>query len=105
MFDSIPLADRYCFLPPHPAPRACRALADWDVECALKHLSAVGPSVVSHEELHDFTLMEGEFAEDVLHLAGVENAPGVFHNITQRCRLVLTNKKRLVFTQVGAGGG
>ncbi|CAN0250618.1 unnamed protein product, partial [Laminaria digitata] len=34
-------------------------LAEWDVECALKHLDAVGPSVVSHEDLHEYTLMEG----------------------------------------------
>lgn len=74
-------------------------LAEWDKECALKHLDAIKPSVVSHEELHDFTLMEGEFAEDVLDLAGLENAPGLLHNITQRCRLTFTNQKRLVFTQ------
>ena len=49
--------------------------------------------------------MEGEFAEDVIDLAGLENAPGLLNDVTQRCRLIFTNKKRLVFTQVGWEGG
>ena len=91
---------RYLLLRLYAAP-VYSALADWDVECALKHLDAVGPSVVSHEDLHEDTLMEGEFAEDVIDLAGVENAPGAFNDVSQRCRLIFTNQKRLVFTQVG----
>ena len=93
-------ARRYALLRLYAAP-VSRALAQWDEECVVKHLDAVGPSVVSHEDLHEYTLMEGEFAEDVIDLAGVKNAPGAFNDVSQQCRLIFTNQKRLVFTQVG----
>lgn len=57
---------------------------------------------MTHERLHTFTLMEGEVALNTIDLAGVHNAPGLFDDVAQRCRLVLTNKKRLVFTQVSS---
>lgn len=44
--------------------------------------------------------MKGEEPIQELDLAGLENAPGVFDDVTQRCRVVFTNQNRLVFTQV-----
>lgn len=55
---------------------------------------------MTHQTLHRYIFMEGEVPEDTLDLAGLENAPGVYDEVTQCCRLVFTNKKRLVFTQV-----
>lgn len=55
---------------------------------------------MTHEELHSFIFMKEEKDVDVLDLAGLENAPGVYHEVTQSCRLVFTSKNRLVFTQV-----
>ncbi|CAM9547988.1 unnamed protein product [Ectocarpus fasciculatus] len=43
--------------------------------------------------------MKGEIVVNVLDLAGLEGAPGVFDEVTQRCRVVFTSKKRLIFTQ------
>ena len=76
------------------------ALQDLDLECARKHLEAINGSVATHEELHGFTLMEGEKPVKVLDLAGLENAPGLFDDVTQQCRVVFTSERRLVFTQV-----
>lgn len=73
-----------------------------DKQCAKRHLEAVKDSVVTHKELHSYLFMKGEHADDVLDLAGLENAPGVYAEVTQSCRLVFTNQKRLVFTQVNA---
>lgn len=75
-------------------------LQDWDVECAGKHLEAIKDSVATHDDLYSFTLMKGEDTVQVLDLAGLENAPGVFDDVSQRCRVAFTNKNRLVFTQV-----
>ena len=75
-------------------------LEEWDLECARKHLDAVDDNVATHEHLHSFILVEGERPVDVLDLAGLEDAPGLFDVVTQRCRLVFTSNKRLVFTQV-----
>lgn len=75
-------------------------LKDLDLECARKHLEAIKDDVATLEELRDFTLMEGEDPVKVLELAGLENAPGLFDNVTQQCRLIFTNQQRLVFTQV-----
>lgn len=55
---------------------------------------------MTHDDLHSFILMEGEHPVDVLDLAGLQKAPGLYHDVTQSCRLVFTNQKRLVFTQV-----
>ncbi len=55
---------------------------------------------MSHDELQSFILMKDEHPMDTLELAGLEDAPGVYNTLTQRCRLVFTNQKRLVFTQV-----
>ncbi|CAN0194800.1 unnamed protein product, partial [Ectocarpus sp. 12 AP-2014] len=74
-------------------------LEKWDIECARKHLDAIKDSVTTHDDLHEFTLMKGEKVVNALDLAGLEEAPGVFDEVTQRCRLVFTNKKRLIFTQ------
>ncbi|CAM9445430.1 unnamed protein product [Ectocarpus sp. 6 AP-2014] len=74
-------------------------LQDWDVECARKHLDAIKDSVQTLDDLHDSTLMEGEHAVNVLDLAGMEDAPGLYDTVTQQCRVVFTNEKRLVFTQ------
>ncbi|CAN0419191.1 unnamed protein product, partial [Ectocarpus fasciculatus] len=74
-------------------------LEDWDVECARKHLDAIKDSAQTLDELHHSSLMEGERAVNVLELAGVEDAPGLYDDVTQQCRVVFTNKKRLVFTQ------
>ncbi|CAM9575121.1 unnamed protein product [Ectocarpus sp. 13 AM-2016] len=79
--------------------RQREALLDWDVECARKHLDAIKDSVQTLDELHDSALMEGEHAVNVLDLAGMEDAPGLYDIVTQQCRVVLTNKKRLIFTQ------
>ncbi|CAN0304631.1 unnamed protein product [Ectocarpus sp. 6 AP-2014] len=76
-----------------------RDLEKWDIECARKHLDAIKDSVTTHDDLHEFTLMDGERVLNVLDLAGLEEAPGVFDEVTQGCRVVFTNKKRLVFTQ------
>ncbi|CBJ32136.1 hypothetical protein Esi_0309_0043 [Ectocarpus siliculosus] len=43
--------------------------------------------------------MKGEHAVNVLDLAGMEDAPGLYDTVTQQCRVVFTNEKRLVFTQ------
>eukprot|EP00903_Cladosiphon_okamuranus_P017476 g16096.t1 len=75
------------------------ALQKWDVECAGKHLGAIKDSVASHDDLYSFTLMGGEEPVKLLDLAGVENAPGLFEDVSQRCRVAFTNKNRLVFTQ------
>ena len=75
-------------------------LQNWDVECAGKHMEAIQDSVATHDDLYSFTFMKGEDPLHVLNLAGVENAPGVFDDVSQRCRVAFTNKKRLVFTQV-----
>lgn len=56
--------------------------------------------MATHDDLYSFTFMEGEEPRHVLDLAGVENAPGVFDDVSQRCRVAFTNKNRLVFTQV-----
>lgn len=77
-------------------------LNELDLECARKHLDAIEGNVTTHEELHGFTLMEGEKPDKVLDLAGLQNAPGLLNDVTQQCRVVFTNKQRLVFTQVGA---
>lgn len=61
-------------------------------------MDAIQDSVTTHEDLHSFTLMQGEYAVDFLDLAGLENAPGLYIDVTQQCRVVFTNKKRLVFT-------
>lgn len=83
-----------------PQPRRIRTLENWDLECARKHLDAIKDSVVSHDELQSFILMKDERPMDTLDLAGLEDAPGVYNTLTQRCRLVFTNQNRLVFTQV-----
>ncbi|CBJ28410.1 expressed unknown protein [Ectocarpus siliculosus] len=75
-------------------------LEKWDIECARKHLDAIKDSVTTHDDLHQFTFMKGEKVVNALDLAGLEEAPGVFDEVTQRCRVVFTNKKRLIFTQV-----
>ncbi|CAN0407881.1 unnamed protein product, partial [Ectocarpus sp. 8 AP-2014] len=75
-------------------------LENWDIECARKHLDAIKDSVTTHDDLHEFTLMKGEKVVNALDLAGLEEAPGVFDEVTQRCRVVFTSKKRLIFTQV-----
>eukprot|EP00903_Cladosiphon_okamuranus_P017475 g16095.t2 len=74
-------------------------LEEWDLECARKHLDAIKDSVTTHEQLHEFTLMEGEEPAMELNLAGLENAPGLFNDVTQQCRVAFTNKNRLIFTQ------
>eukprot|EP00752_Nemacystus_decipiens_P013455 g11917.t1 len=74
-------------------------LQDLDVECGGKHLEAIKDGVATHDELYSFTFMEDEEPLQVLDLAGVENAPGVFDDVSQRCRFAFTNKGRLVFTQ------
>lgn len=77
-----------------------RDLENWDVECARKHLDAIKDSVQTLDDLHDSALMEGERAVNVLDLAGMEDAPGLYDDVTQQCRVVFTNEKCLVFTQV-----
>ena len=84
------------------SPRPTRTLENLDKKCAKKHLDAVSDSVVTHTDLHSFILMEGEEAIDELELAGLDNAPGVYDEVTQ-CRLIFTNENRLVFTQVEQG--
>ncbi|CAB1109107.1 unnamed protein product [Ectocarpus sp. CCAP 1310/34] len=74
-------------------------LEEWDIECATKHLDAIKDSVTTHDDLHEFTLMKGEKVVNALDLAGLVDAPGLFDDLTQRCRVVFTNKKRLIFTQ------
>eukprot|EP00903_Cladosiphon_okamuranus_P017480 g16100.t1 len=76
-------------------------LQEWDEECARKHLGAVKHSVATHKDLHDFTLMDDERPVNELELAGVEQPPGLGLTgvLTQQCRVVFTNKNRLVFTQ------
>lgn len=56
--------------------------------------------MASHDDLCSFTFMEGEEPVNVLDLAGLENAPGLFEDVSQRCRVAFTTKNRLVFTQV-----
>lgn len=75
-------------------------LEKFDVECGLKHLEAIKDNVTTHKELHGFTFMEGEQPMRELELAGLDNAPGLFDQVTQQCLVVFTNKNRLVFTQV-----
>lgn len=92
-----------CILALCPPPETKKStLQEWDEECARKHLGAVKGSVATHKDLHDFTLMEDEHPVNELSLAGVEQPPGLGMTgvLTQQCRVVFTNKKRLVFTQV-----
>lgn len=63
-------------------------------------MEVIKNSVATNDDLHKFVLSEGEHTEFALNLAGVENAPGLFDDVTQRCRVVFTNQKRLIFTQV-----
>lgn len=44
--------------------------------------------------------MNNESVVQVMDLAGVVNAQGLLTDVTQRCRLTLTDKNRLIFTQV-----
>ncbi|CAN0192757.1 unnamed protein product [Scytosiphon promiscuus] len=75
-------------------------LQNWDLECATKHMDAIKDSVLTHDQVHSFVLMKDEHPINELSLAGLQHAPGAFTDLTQRCRLVFTNQKRLVFTQV-----
>lgn len=75
-------------------------LKNFDLDCARKHLEAIKDSVTTHEQLYGFTLMDGEVPVQVLDLAGLENAPGLYDEVTQQCRVVFTSERRLVFTQV-----
>lgn len=63
-------------------------------------MDAIEDSVASHEELQSFILMKDESVGLTLDLAGLEQAPGLYNDVTQNCRLVFTDQKRLVFTQV-----
>lgn len=58
--------------------------------------------MASHTDLESFVLMEGEVVEEgnVLDLAGLKQAPGLYNDVSQSCRLVFTSEKRLIFTQV-----
>lgn len=76
-----------------------RELQSWDEECLAKHLDAINGSAISLEELQDLCLMNNESVVQVMDLAGVVNAPGLLTDVTQRCRLTLTDKNRLIFTQ------
>ncbi|CAM9174696.1 unnamed protein product [Scytosiphon promiscuus] len=80
-------------------PAMATDLEKWDLECASNHLDAIKDSVMTHDDLYDFVLMDGEYAKKSLDLAGLEDAPGLYDDVTQRCRVVFTNENRLVFTQ------
>ncbi|CAM9168047.1 unnamed protein product [Scytosiphon promiscuus] len=81
------------------APHVVSELEEFDLECAGKHMKAIEDKVATHDKLEGFVLRHGERAVNALNLAGVEDAPGVFADVTQRCRVVFTTKKRLIFTQ------
>lgn len=45
-------------------------------------------------------LCNQERVMEELDLAGIANAPGIRTDITQRCRMILTDRNRIVFSQV-----
>ena len=86
--------------PALPSPRPIRDLEELDLLCAKTHLGAIDGSKMTHKTLHEYIFMEEEGPDHTLELAGIDNAPGLYSEVTQCCRLIFSNKKRLVFTQV-----